>query len=160
MDLAFVIVTLLLGAAAPADAQPTAEPSAVRCDAVLSAEKAAAIVGAGYSGPYVSEPRPGYTNCDWQGEASNFGFTFASLKALADDQSTAEQEFEHEVSALENDTTKREWLPGIGVKAAILSGGDDALVVAVERADGVARLLTYKIDRERTLALARAIAAP
>lgn len=87
-------------------------------------------------------------------------FTFASLKSLADDERTADQEFEFEVSALESDTSKREVLPGIGLKAAIISGGDDALVVVVQRADGVARMLSYKIDREKTLAVARAIAEP
>jgi hypothetical protein len=32
--------------------------------------------------------------------------------------------------------------------------------VVVLRADGVARMLTYKIGREKTLALAHALAAP
>ncbi len=33
--------------------------------------------------------------------------------------------------ALENDATKRELLPGIGVKAAVLPAGEDALAVVV-----------------------------
>lgn len=160
MTPAIPITLLLFLAAPPAHAQPAAAPSAVRCDAVLTAEKAAAIVGDGYAGPQVSEPRPGFTACDWQGDGSNFGFTFASLKALADDQRTADEEFEFDVLALENDTTKRELLPGVGVKAAIVPAGDDALMVAVQRADGVARMITYKIDREKVLALARALATP
>lgn len=154
------LAVLLCLAAAPVRAQTPAEPSAVRCDAVLTAEEATAVVGESYQGPATSEPRPGFTSCDWQGEDSNFGFTFASLKALADDQRTADEEFEFDVLALESDTTKRELLPGIGVKAAILGAGDDALVVVVQRADGVARMLTYKLGREKTLALARAIATP
>ena len=96
-------------------------PSAVRCDAVLTKEKASAIVGDGYAGPAVSEPRPGFTSCDWQGSDSNFGFTFASLKALADDTRMADAEFEFDVSAVEDDTRKRELLPGIGIKAATVA---------------------------------------
>lgn len=154
------LAVLLCLAAATARAQAPAEPSAVRCDAVLTSEEAAAIVGEGYQGPAVGEPRPGFTSCDWQGDDGNFGFTFASLKALADDQRTADDEFEFDVQALENDTTKRETLPGVGVKAAVLPAGDDALAVIVQRADGVARMITYKIERGKVLALARALATP
>ena len=153
-------LAVLLLFAATAHAQSPAEPSAVRCDAVLTPEEAVAVVGDGYQGPAVGEPRPGFTSCDWQGDGSNFGFTFASLKALADEQRTADDEFEFDVLALENETTKRELLPGVGVKAAVLPAGDDALAVVVQRADGVARMITYRIEREKVLALARALAAP
>ncbi len=153
-------LAVLLLIAANAHAQAPAGPSAVRCDAVLTPEEAVAVVGDGYQGLAVGEPRPGFTSCDWQGDGSNFGFTFASLKALADDQRTADEEFEFDVQALENDTTKREPLPGVGVKAAVLPAGDDALAVVVQRADGVARMITYKVEREKVLALARALAAP
>jgi len=134
--------------------------SAVRCDEVLSREEATAVVGSSYEGPDVNELRPGFTLCEWQGSDSNFGFTFASLKALADDSRTADEEFESDVSAVENDTRKREVLPGVGVKAALVALGDDALLISVLRADGVARMVTYKVDREKALALARAIAEP
>lgn len=146
--------------AVAAHAQAPAGPSAVRCDAVLTAEEAVAAVGAGYAGPHVSEPRPGFTGCEWEGQGSNFGFTFTSLKALADDGRTADEEFEFTVAAMEDGTRMRELLPGIGVKAAITGAGDDALMVAVQRTDGVARMITYKIDREKAIAIARAIAAP
>ena len=116
--------------------------------------------GDGYAGPAVSEPRPGFTGCDWQGSDSNFGFTFASLKALADDSRTADQEFEFDVSAVENDSKKRELIPGLGVRTAVVSLGDEAFLLAVQRPDGVARMITYKIDRDKMLAFAKAIAAP
>ena len=62
----------------------------MRCDAVLTAEEAVAVVGDGYQGPAVGEFRPGFTSCDWQGDGSNFGFTFASLNALAADERSAD----------------------------------------------------------------------
>lgn len=154
------LAVLLLFTAANAPSQTAAEPSAVRCDAVLTAEEAVAVVGDGYQGPAVGEFRPGFTSCDWQGEGSNFGFTFASLKALAADERSADDEFEFDVQALESETTKRELLPGIGVKAALLPAGDDAFAVIVQRTDGVARMITYKIEREKALGLARALATP
>ncbi len=146
--------------AVTAHAQAPAAPSAVRCDEVLTAAEATAIAGSGYQGPVVDEPRPGFTRCEWQGEDSNFGFTFASLRNLADEHQTADQQFEFTVQALESESQKRELVPGIGVRTAILPAGDDALMVAVQRADGVARMITYKLDREKALALARAIAEP
>ncbi|HQN06000.1 MAG TPA: hypothetical protein PK569_00395 [Thermoanaerobaculia bacterium] len=152
------LAVLLLFTAANAPSQTPAEPSAVRCDAVLTAEEA--VVGDGHQGPAVDEPRPGFTSCDWQGDGSNFGFTFASLKALAADERSADDEFEFDVQALESESTKREVLPGIGVKAAILPAGEDAFAVIVQRTDGVARMITYKVEREKALALARALATP
>lgn len=139
-------------------AQPDA--SATRCDAVLTAEEATTIVGDTYQGPAVDEPRPGFTRCDWQGTDSNFGFTFASLKALTADQVSAEQAFDSDLQAVENATRKRELLPGIAVSAATVDLGDGAALLEVQRTDGVARMIVYKIDRERMLALARAIGTP
>ena len=141
-------------------AQAPAAPSAVRCDEVLTAAEAKANAGDAYQGPVVDEPSPGFTRCEWQGEDGNFGFTFASLKYLADSELTADQQFEFTVQALESESQTRELVPGIGVRTAILPAGDDALLVAVQRADGVARMITYKLAREKALALARAIAEP
>jgi hypothetical protein len=143
-----------------AERSQTPVVSGIRCDAVLTGDEAVAIVGDGYTGPAVDEPRPGFTRCEWQGTDSNFGFTFASATALADDTRTADAEFEFDVSAVEDATKKRELLPGIGVKAAIVELGDGAALLAVQRPDGVARMITYKIDREKVLALAKAIATP
>jgi hypothetical protein len=141
-----------------ASAQPDA--SDVRCDAVLTSEEAAAIVGDGYQGPAVDEPRPGFTRCEWQGTDSNFGFTFASLKALAADETSAEKAFDMDLQAVEDATKKRQVLPGIAVSAATVDLGDGAALLEVQRADGVARMIVYKIDREKMLALAKAIATP
>ena len=140
--------------------QAPAPASVVRCDAVLTADEATAIVGQDYGGPAVDEPRPGFTRCEWQGTDTNFGFTYMSLQALKDDERTAEQEFELEVSKVETDTRKREVIPDIGVRTAFVDLGDDAALLAVQRADGLARMIVYKVDREKSLALARAIAAP
>ena len=154
-------VMTLLSLSLVASGQGPAPPApALRCDDVLSAEKAAAVVGEGFTGPTVSEPSPGFTGCEWQGADANFGFTFASLKALAADQETPEHRFEMDVQAMESGDRKRELLPGIGLKAATTSAGDDAFYLGVVRADGVVRMITYKLSREKMLALARAIAAP
>ncbi len=157
-SVAFALLALVATVGAAAVEQ--APVSAVRCDEVLTQEEAATAAGGGYDGPAVTELRPGFTRCEWQGGDSNFGFTFASLTALAADARTADEEFESDVAAVEAEARKREVLPGVGVKAAIVALGDDALLIAVQRADGVARMVTYKVDREKALALTRAIAEP
>ena len=132
----------------------------VRCDTVLTKEEAAEVVGDAYAGPAVDEPRPGFTRCEWQGSDSNFGFTFASLKAIEEDGTTAEKAFDIDLQAVEDDKKKRELLPGLAVNAATVDLGDGGALLEVQRADGVARMILYKIDREKMLALARAIATP
>jgi hypothetical protein len=147
----------VLVAASMARAQ---DPPEVRCDTVLTQAEAVAIVGDGYQGPAVDEPRPGFSRCEWQGSDSNFGFTFASLKALAVDATTADKAFDIDLQAVEDATKKRELLPGIAVNAATVDLGEGAALLEVQRADGVARMIVYKLDRDKMLALAKAIATP
>ena len=136
------------------------KPAAIRCDTVLTAKEAAAIVGAEFAGPAFKEPRPDFTSCDWQGPDANFGFTFIGTRALKADRKTAAEAFEEDVAAVESDEHKREELPGIGVKAARVPVGDDAFLVEVQRQDGVARMIFYKIPADKIIELARAVAAP
>ena len=136
------------------------QPAAVRCDAVLTEAEATAVMGTGYQGPAVDEPSPGFTRCEWQGSDSNFGFTFASMKAIEADGTTAAKTFDIDLQAVENDTRKRELLPGIAVNAATVDLGDGAALLEVQREDGVARMIVYKVAREKMLELAKAIATP
>jgi hypothetical protein len=144
-----------------ADAQASkAKPATTRCDTVLTRKESVDIVGATFEGPAFREPRPGFTSCDWQGPEANFGFTFLSTRALQADRQTAAEAFENDLAAVENDQQKREELPNIGLKAARVSLGDDAFLVEVQRADGVARMIFYKIADDKIIALARAVGSP
>src|SRR5262245_28278589 len=73
----------------------------VRCEALLTAKEATAIVGAGFQGPAIREPRPGFTSCEWQGSDANFGFTFANTRALQADRTTAAAMFDLDLQAVE-----------------------------------------------------------
>jgi len=152
-------VGLAVLTAAAAGAQ-VPEPGAARCEALLTREEVVAIVGAAFEGPAVAEPRPDFTSCDWQGPDANFGFTFSGAGALKADQKTAEEAFEDDVTAVENDQRKREVLADVGLKAAQVSLGDDAFLVEVQRPDGVARMIFYKIAADKITAIARAVASP
>jgi hypothetical protein len=152
-------VSLAGAPAAHADTQ-TKKATAPRCNTVLTQKEAATVVGADFAGPAFREPSPDFTSCDWQGPEANFGFTFIGLRALQADQKTAAEAFEGDLAAVENDERKREELADIGVKAARVSLGDDAFLVEVQRKDGVARMIFYKIPEDKILALARAVASP
>jgi hypothetical protein len=73
---------------------------------------------------------------------------------------SAPEEFDMTVQAVESDSVKREVLEGIGMAAALVDLGDGALLIAIQRADGVARVVFSGLPREQALALARALAAP
>ena len=93
--------------------------------------------------------------CERSGKEAGIG-----MRALQADRKTAAEEFESDLAAVENDQRKREELPGIGLKAARVSLGDDAFLVEVQRKDGVARMIFYKIAEDTIIALARAVASP
>lgn len=155
------VLVITIGRPGAARAQEPADAQAgATCDAILTREEAAAVVGESYAGPAVDEPRPGFTRCEWQGEDTNFTMTYANARSLKEDMTTADATFDMDVSAVETDDRKREMLPGIGQKAAIVSLGDDALLLEVARADGVARVVLYKVGRDKVVGLARAIAEP
>lgn len=156
----FALLMVASGGARYAHAQPPAAAAPSTCDAVLTQEEAAAIVGDAYAGPAVDEPRPGFTRCEWQGSETNFTVTYTNADALKEEMTTADATFEMDVSAVETETRKREALPGIGQKAAIVSLGDEAMLLEVARADGVARVVLYKVEKDKVVALARAIAEP
>ncbi len=158
MQLTMALAVLAPMLAGVAVAQPP--PSAVRCDAVLTQDEARAVVGDGYAGPAVSEPRPGLHWLRLAGQRQQLRLHLRQPEGVGRRLPTAEQEFEFDVSAVENDSRKRELIPGLGVRTAVVSLGDEAFLLAVQRPDGVARMITYKIDRDKMLALAKAIAAP
>jgi len=106
------------------------------------------------------EPSPDFTSCDWQGEDANFSFTFIGPEGMKANYQTAEQAFESDLIAVENDERKREVLADIGLKAAQVLLDSDSSLVEVQRADGVARMTFYKIDAQKVIALARAVASP
>jgi hypothetical protein len=136
------------------------EPAATRCDTLLTEAEVVQIVGKGFQGPNVTEPRPGFTACTWQAQGANFGFTFSSTRLLQTERRTADEAFEADVAGLENGQQKREILPDIGLKAARVSLGDDGYLVEVQRPDGVARMIFYRISDKQVIALARAMASP
>ena len=153
-----VCASSLIGAAALQGRQPSGEP--VRCDTVLTSAEATAAAGDGYEGPAVNAFRPGHTECVWQGNDTTISFSFRTLADLKADSDTPEAAFDMDVLAVESETRKRELLKDIGTRAAIVGLEGNAFLIEVQRPDGIARMITYKVSRETTIALGRAIATP
>ena len=145
-----VCASTLIGAAALQGRQPSGEP--VRCDTVLTSAEATAAAGDGYEGPAVNAFRPGHTECVWQGNDTTISFSFRTLADLKADSDTPEAAFDMDVLAVESETRKRELLKDIGTRAAIVGLEGNAFRIA--------RMITYKVSRETTIALGRAIATP
>lgn len=148
--------------AAPSVTAPTsAQGNAVdRCDAVLTAAEVTEVVGTAYEGPAFREMRPGVSQCDWQGEDTNFGFSFSTVAALKADERTADQEYEQDIAAVEGTGAKRQPMPGVEGKVALVPLADDAVLVEVQRPDGVVRLTAYKVAPDKLQGLVRAIVKP
>jgi len=94
-------------AAAPQD------PNETTCATLLALDEVDAVAGKGFDGPHMNAPRPGFTVCDFQktgedGSNPVVSFGFTGLRALEDENSTAERDFELTVQAVESDEVKRE----------------------------------------------------
>ncbi len=86
-------------------------------------------------------------------------FDAVALKA-SPGYASADEYFESVVSSVESRApSKRELLPGVGLKAAFVATPPQMLV-AVQRKDGVARLVGINLTKAQMIALARASAAP
>jgi hypothetical protein len=141
-------------------ARQPAAGQAPSCDTVLTSAEATAVAGDGYEGPAVTARRPGFTECVWQGNDTSISFSFRTLADLKADDRKPEEEFDMDVLAVESESRKREKLEDIGTRAAIVAIEGDAFLIEVQRPDGIARMITYKVSRDTTIALGRAIATP
>lgn len=73
---------------------------------------------------------------------------------------TLEKFFEQYVSAADGTPKpKRELVPGIGQKAAFVAADPQVLVI-LQRADGVARIVGNNLTKDQIVAIARAVATP
>jgi hypothetical protein len=161
---ACVILALMLLAPATARAQGAAMPT---CMTLLPVEALAKILGETYKDMGSEEAQGGASDCNW---AVNLGtprfktlsFSFFDAVALkaSPGYASADEYFERVVGSVESRApAKREMLPGVGLKAAFVATPPQMLV-AVQRKDGVARLVGIKLTKAQMIALARALGAP
>lgn len=159
-----VMLALAVLTPTAARAQGAALPS---CMTLLPAEALSKILGQTYKDMGSEVGRSGASDCEWATGLGTPGFktlafTFfdaAALKA-SPGYASADEYFESVVSSVESRApAKRELLPGVGLKAAFVATPPQMLV-AVQRKDGVARLVGNNLTKAQMLALARALAMP
>ena len=134
---------------------------------LLPADAIAKVAGETFRDLGSEVSRSGASECEWAARlgtpgAKTLSFTFYDVVALkaSPAYANADEYFESVVSGPEQRASgKREMLPGIGVKAAFVPTAPQVLV-AVQRKDGVARLVGNNLTKAQMIALARAIAAP
>ncbi len=127
------------------------------CATLLPADTIARVAG---------EPFRDLGDCEWGARLGTPGartlsvgfFDVVALKA-SPGYASPEEYFESVVSSVEGRAAaKRELLPGVGMKAAFVPAPPQMLV-AVQRQDGVARLVGINFTKAQMIALARALAA-
>lgn len=158
--LSFALLAPVLSSAAAQGAKST-------CMSLLTADEIAKAVGEPFKDLGSETGRSGATSCDWAARlgtpaAKTVSFTFYDNVALKVSPAYASPDayFESIVSSVEGKSpTKRESIPGVGVKAALVATGPQ-LLVAVQRADGVGRVVGNNLTKAQATALAHAIAAP
>ncbi len=108
---------------------------------------------------------PGHTECKWmlagQGAFKTLAVIFEDETALtAARAATSEKLFETYVSSAEQTgKSKRNPLPGVGLRAAIIDVSEQTQVI-VQRTDGVARIITNGLSRAQVTAIAQALMTP
>lgn len=137
------------------------------CMSLLTADEIAKAIGEPFKDLGSETGRSGATSCDWAARLGTPGakavsFSFYDNVALKASPAYASPDayFESIVSSAESKAkAKRETLAGIGAKAVSVPTAPQLLVV-VQRADGVGRLVGNNLTKAQMTALARAIAAP
>lgn len=168
MSLAMPVpVCLLLTCLVVVPIAARAQGAAPSCTTLLPAEVIAKVVGEPFKDLGSEVGRSGASDCEWAAglgtpKAKTLSMNFfdaAALKA-SPGYASADEYFESVVASVEARAPgKREMLPGVGMKAAFVATAQQMLV-AVQRKDGVARIVGNNLTKAQMIALARAIAAP
>jgi hypothetical protein len=156
---ALLSLSTALHGQAKADAAPT-------CATLFTADELLKAVGPDFKDMGAQTRGEGETECAWMARGGSKGFQtvsvqFYDLRAVkASNSSTLPALFETFVSAAEGMASgKRQLLPGIGQQAAFVPT-DPQVLVMVQRADGLARIVGNNLTKAQITAVATAIAAP
>ena len=141
--------------------------AATTCMSLLTADEVTQATGAAMEDTGGRARSAGETECAWMLKGQPGGLKSVSVQfydmtyikatpAMPD----LDKFFEGFVAAGElTPNAKREMLPGIGQKAAYMFA-DPQMLVVVQRADGVARIVGNNLTKAQITAIARAVATP
>ncbi len=156
---ALTLAIAVSSAAAPAIAET------LRCAGMLTAAEVKAATGTAFEDMGPDSRNPGESECDWMarggGGFKSVAFTFYELKAIEEALIPADSPAEfYDLNVRSTEEVaggKGEKLPGIGVRAVLIRNSEQ-LVLYVERADGLLRIVTNGLTNEQATAVARSAA--
>jgi hypothetical protein len=137
------------------------------CRTLLSADALAKAVGGPMEDAGFNARGEGSTDCSWMARGGKGGFRSVAVQCFDlvairnSDGSPAPAEFFERTLADAEDamSAKRELVPGIGEQAGVVMA-DQQVLVALRRADGIARIVAHNLTKDQMIAVARAVAAP
>ena len=139
--------------------------SSLRCAQLLSADQVKTIFGAGMAAAVPKQHENGESECVWRrgngAAAASLAVRFFDRHAIGSNpvSRTMDGYYEMLVKAGEEAGEKRRELVA-GVPRASLIQASPQILVVVQRADGVARVVLGNLNRAQAVAVAKVIATP
>lgn len=158
------LALILLGGLLPSPLSSQGAAAPPTCATLLPAAALAKAVGTSMNDMGVDDRGEGRTECSWMARGGSAGFRsvavqFADMRAVAahGEAPGLDPYFELEVASAEAaGSARREVLDGIGRKAAFVAAAPQ-MVVVVQRAEGVARIVGNNLTKAQITAVARVI---
>jgi len=143
-----------------------AQTADATCARMLPAAKLQAAAGVGFEPADARVEKSGELGCAWMRRGDG-GFATVSVQyydkktiARPDNAGSADELYENIITPHEQTSrAKREAIAGVGKRAALVPA-DPQRLVAIQRDDGVVRIVMNNLTKVQAIAVAKAVAAP
>ncbi len=160
--IAAVVVVVVGLASVSANAQ---SPEAM-CAKLLPAAKLQAVAGAGFEAADARMEKSGELGCAWMRRGAG-GFATVSVQyydrktiAREDGKGVSDELYENIITPHEQTSkAKREPIAGVGKRAALVPA-DPQRLVAIQRDDGILRIVMNNLTKAQAIGIAKSVAAP
>ncbi len=136
------------------------------CAKMLPSAKLQAAAGTGFEVADARVEKSGELGCAWMrrgaGGFATVSVQFYDKKTIAgpDNSGTADQLYENIITPHEQTSkAKREAIAGVGKRAALVPA-DPQRLIAIQRDDGVVRIVMNNLSKAQAVAVAKALVAP
>ena len=149
-----------------ASASASAQSPEARCATLLPAAKLQVVAGAGFEAADARMEKSGELGCAWMRRGAG-GFATVSVQyydrktiAREDGRGAADELYENIITPHEQTSkAKREPIAGVGKRAALVPA-DPQRLVAIQREDGILRIVMNNLTKAQAIGIARAVATP
>lgn len=149
-----------------ASATASAQTPDATCAKMLPPAKLQAAAGAGFEPADARVEKSGELGCAWMRRGAG-GFATVSVQyydkktiARPDNSGSADELYENIITPHEQTSkARREAIAGVGKRAA-LAPADPQRLIAIQRDDGIVRIVMNNLSKAQAIAVAKAVAAP